>query len=125
MTQSNFEKNGGTYTQVGDYLIPDLTIPPEEQNIHIGVWGMRHKRYLMENQRVTFNIMQMNGTLWKHLADIDKQAEDMFSQLVKQMTKAEGITEQLKADNQMLWVQRMNNIRNRATEVVNAGLIYS
>ena len=125
MTQSNFEKNGGTYTKVGDYLIPDLTLPPEEQNIHIGVWGMRHKRYLMENQRVTFNIMQVNGTLWKHLADIDKQAEDMFLRLVNDMAKAECVTEQLKAEDQMLWVQKMNNIRNRATEIVNTELIYA
>ena len=125
MTQSNFEKNGGTYTKVGDYLIPDLTLPPEEQNIHIGVWGMRHKRYLMGNQRVTFSIMQMNGTLWKHLADIDMQAEDMFFRLVNDMAKSEGITEQLKAGDQMLWVQKMNNIRNRVTEIVNAELIYA
>ncbi len=125
MTQSNFEKNGGTYTKVGDYFIPDLTLPPEEQNIHIGVWGMRHKRYLMEDKRVTFNIMQMNGTLWKYLADIDKQAEDMFLRLVKDMAKSEGITEKLKAKNQMLWVQKMNNIRNRASEIVNAELIYN
>ena len=125
MTQSNFEKNGGTYAQVGDYLIPDLTLPPEEQNIHIGVWGMRHKRYLMENQRVTFNIMQMNGTLWEHLADIDKQAEYMFLRLVNDMAKAEGVTELLKAEDQMLWVQKMNNIRNRATEIVNTELIYA
>ena len=125
MTQSNFEKNGETYTKVGDYLIPDLTLPPEEQNIHIGVWGMRHKRYLMENQRVTFNIMQMNGTLWKHLADIDKQAEEMFLRLVNDMAKFEGATEQLKAENPMLWVQKMNNIRNRATEIVNSELIYA
>ncbi len=125
MTQSNFEKNGGTYTQVGDYLIPDLTLPSEEQNIHIGVWGMRHKRYLMENQQVTFNIMQMNGTLGKHLTDIDKQAEAMFLRLVNDMAKAEGVTELLKAENQMLWVQKMNNIRNHATEIVNAELIYA
>ncbi len=125
MTQSNFEKNGGTYTKVGDYIIPDLTLPPEEQNIHIGVWGMRHKRYLMENQRVTFNIMQMNGTLWKYLADIDKQADDMFLRLVNDMAKSEGVTEQLKAENQMAWVQKMNNIRNQATEIVNTELIYA
>ena len=125
MAQSNFEKNGGTYTKVGDYLIPDLTLPPEEQNIHIGVWGMRHKRYLIENQQVTFNIMQMNGTLWKYLADIDMQAEEMFLRLVNDMAKAEGVTELLKAENQMLWVQKMNNIRNRATEIVNTELIYA
>ena len=125
MTQSNFEKNGGTYTNVGDYLIPDLTLPPEEQNVNLGVFGMRHKRYLMENQRVTFNIMQMNGTLWKHLTDIDMQAEKMFLRLVNDMAKFEGVTEKLKAENQMLWVQKMNNIRNRATEIVNAELIYA
>ena len=125
MTQSNFEKNGETYTQVGDYLIPDLTLPPEEQNIHLGIWGMRHKRYLMENQRVTFNIMQMNGTLWKHLAEIDKQADNMFLRLVNDMAKSEGVTEQLKSENQMAWVQKMNNIRNRATEIVNTELIYA
>ena len=90
MAQNNFEKNGGTYTKVGDYLIPDLTLPPEEQDIHIGVWGMRHKRYLMENQRVTFNIMQMNGTLWKHLADINEQADEMFNQACKGYGKIRG-----------------------------------
>ena len=125
MTQSNFEKNGGTYTQVGDYLIHDLTLPPEDQAIHIGVWGMRHKRYLMENQRVTFTIMQMNGTLWQHLADIDKQAEEMFNQLIKDMAKAEGVTEQLKATDQMAWIGAMENIRNRAMEIVNSELIYT
>lgn len=92
MTQSNFEKNGGTYTQVGDYLIPDLVLPSEEQNIHLGVWGMRYKRYLMQNKKAIFNVMIANGTLWKHLSEIDKQAEEMFNQLVKQMAEAEGIT---------------------------------
>ena len=124
MTQSNFEKNGGTYTEVGGYFIPDLILPPEDQDIHIGVWGMRHKRYLMENKHVTFNIMQGNGTLWRYLADIDNDAEEMFELLVKQMSKAESVTEQLKTENQMLWVQKMNNIRKRATEIVNAELIY-
>ena len=125
MTQSNFEKNGGTYTKVGDYLIPDLTLPPEEQNVHLGVFGMRHKRYLMENQRVTFNIMQMSGTLWKHLADNDKQAEEMFLRLVNELAEKEGIMETLKADNQMEWVWRMNAVRETATEIVNNELIYT
>ena len=125
MTQSNFEKNGGTYQKVGDYYIPNITVPPEEKDIRIGIWGMRYKNYLKENKRVTFTIMQMNGTLWQHLADIDKQAEEMFNQFIKDMAKAEGVTEQLKAENQMLWVQKMNNIRNRATEIVNAELIYA
>ena len=105
MTQSNFEKNGGTYTQIGDYLIPDLVLPPEEQNIHLSVWGMRYKRYLMQNKKAIFNVMLAKGTLWKHLSDIDKQAEEMFNQLVNQMAEIEGVTEQLKAENQMLWVQ--------------------
>ena len=125
MTQSNFEKNGGTYTKIGDYLIPDLTLPPEEQDIHIGVWGMRYKRYLMQNKKAIFNVMLANGTLWKYLSEIDKQAEEMFNQLIKQLAENEGITEQLKAENQMLWVQRMNNIRKHATEIVNAELIYN
>ena len=125
MTQSNFKKNGGTYTQVGDYLIPDLVLPPEEQNIHLGIWGMRYKKYLMQNKKAIFNVMIANGTLWEHLSEIDKQAEYMFLRLVNDMAKAEGVTEQLKAENQMLWVQKMNNIRNRATEIVNAELIYA
>ena len=125
MTQSNFEKNGGTYTQVGDYLIPDLVLPPEEQNIHLGIWGKRYKRYLMQNKKAIFNVMLANGTLWKHLSEIDKQAEEMLNHLVKQMAKDEGVTEQLKAEDQMFWVQKMNNIRDRAAEVVNAELIYA
>ena len=125
MAKSKFEQNGGTYRKVGDYYIPNITVPPEEKDIRIGIWGMRYKNYLKENKRVTFTIMQMNGTLWQHLADIDKQAEEMFNQFIKDMAKAEGVTEQLKAENQMLWVQKMNNIRNRATEIVNAELIYA
>lgn len=114
-----------TYTKVGDYLIPDLTLPSETDERPIGVWGMRHKRYLMEHKKAIFTIMQMNGTLQTYLADINEQADDMFFRLVKDMAKAEGITEQLKVENQMLWVQRMNNIRNRATEIVNNEFIYT
>ena len=113
-----------TYTKVGDYLIPDLILPPETDNRSIGVWGMRHKHYLMEHKKAIFTIMQMNGTLQTYLADLNEQAEDMFLRLVKDMAKAEGITEQLKVDNQMLWVQKMNNIRNCAAEIVNEELIY-
>ena len=86
---------------------------------------MRYKNYLKENKRVTFTIMQMNGTLWQHLADIDKQAEEMFNQLIKDMAKAEGVTEQLKATDQMAWIGAMENIRNRAMEIVNSELIYT
>lgn len=112
-----------TYTKVGDYYLPDLTLPPEEDTRPIGIWGRRKKEYLMNHQKALFTIMSMNNTLHTHLADINEQAEDMFLQLVNDMTKAEGITEQLKAEDQMLWVQRMNNSRNRATEIVNQELI--
>ena len=113
-----------TYTKVGNYLIPDLTLPPETDERPIGAWGMRHKRYLMEHKKAIFTIMQMNGTLPTYLADLNELSEDMFLRLVKQLAENEGITEQLKAENQMEWVGRMNNIRSRATEIVNSELIY-
>ena len=113
-----------TYTKMGDYLIPDLILPPEKEQRSIGVWGMRHKRYLMERNKAIFTIMQMNGTLQTYLADLNEQADDMFIRLVKQLAENEGITEQLKTDDQILWVQKMNNIRNRAMEIVNMELIY-
>ena len=120
---SDFEKNGGTYTQVGDYLIPDLALPPEKENRKIGIWGIRHKRYLLEYKKDVVEIMQMNGTLQTYLADISEQAEAMYIRLINDMEKVEGVTEQLKAENQMLWVQKMNNIRIRAFEIVNKELI--
>ena len=113
-----------TYTKVGDYLIPDLTLPLEKEQRPIGIWGKRHKRYLMEHKKAIFTIMEMNGTLQTYLADLNEQAEDMFLRLVKQLAENEGITEQLKAENQMEWVGRMNNIRSRAAEIVNSELIY-
>lgn len=124
MTMTIFEKMGGTYTQVGDYLLPDLKLPEEEQQ-PIGVWGQRHRRYLKEHRRATYATLLTSGRLNSYLADIDRQAEEMFLRLVKQMAEAEGITEQLKADNQMEWVGRMNNIRSRAMEIVNCELIYA
>jgi len=124
MTMTIFEKMGGTYTQVGDYLLPDLKLPEEEQQ-PIGVWGQRHRRYLKEHHRATYATLLTSGKLNGYLADIDRQAEEMFSRLVKQMAEAEGVTEQLKADNQMEWVDRMNNIRSRAMEIVNSELIYT
>ena len=123
MAQTIFEEMGGTYTQVRDYLLPDLKLPEEEQQ-PIGVWGQRHRRYLKDHRRSTYATLFTNGKLNSYLADIDRQAEEMFSRLVKQMAKAEGVTEQLKADNQMEWVGRMNNIRNKAMEIVNSELIY-
>ena len=123
MTTTIFEEMGGTYTQVGDYLLPDLKLPQEEQQ-PIGVWGQRHRRYLKGHRRATYTTLLTSGKLNSYLAGIDRQAEELFSRLVKQMAEAEGVTEQLKADSQMAWVCRMNNIRNRAMEIVNSELIY-
>ena len=123
MNKSSFEQNGGTYRIVGDYRVPDITLPAEARK-PLGMWGLKRKDYLMNHKRVQFNIMLMTGTLWTHLAEVDEQASDMFSRLVEQMKVNEGITEQLKADNQMEWVSRMNNIEARAKEIVNHELIY-
>ena len=122
--KSSFEQNGGTYRTVGDYKIPNITLPAEAMK-PLGLWGLKRKDYLMKHKRVQFNIMLMNGTLWTHLAEVDEQASDMFSRMVEQMKVNEGITEQLKADDQMEWVARINNIRSRAEEIVNTELIYS
>lgn len=118
------EKNGILYTLQGDYYLPDLKLPDEE-NKPIGLWGQRHARHLKQNHKVLYMNLLTSGKLSSYLADIDKQAEDMFFRLVKQMAKREGVTEQLKADNQMKWVARMNNIRSRATEIVNNEIIYN
>lgn len=123
MAKTIFEEMGGTYTQVGDYLLPDLKLPEEEQQ-PIGVWGQRHRRYLKEHRLATYAALFTGGKLNSYLADIDRQAEEMFLRLVKQMAEATGVTERLKADRQMEWVRRMNNIRNRAMEIVNSELIY-
>ena len=118
------EKNGLWYELQGDYYIPCLKLPEEEQQ-PIGVWGQRHLRYIKENRKILYLNLLTSGKLNGYLADLDKQAEEMFSQLLKQMAEREGVTEKLKADNQMEWVGRMNNIRNRVTETVNTELIYS
>mgnify|MGYP002590478593 CR=1 FL=1 len=122
MKKTIFEQMGGTYTQVGDYLLPDLTLPPEEER-PIGVWGQRHARYLKQHHKILFYSLLTSGKLNAYLAEIDRQAEDMFFRLVKQMAEREGVTEQLKAENQMEWVRRMNNIRNRSAEIINHELI--
>ncbi len=124
MQKSSFEQNGGTYRTVGNYRIPNVTLPAEASK-PLGVWGLKRKDYLMKHKRVQFNIMLMTGTLWTHLAEVDEQASVMFSRLVKQMKVNEGITEQLKADDQMEWVARMNNIEARASEIVNYELIFT
>ena len=118
------EKTGTRYTLQGDYYLPDLALPAEEQH-PIGIWGQRHLRHIKQNRRVLYANLLTSGKLNSYLADINRQAEEMFSRLVKQMAEREGVTEQLKADNQMEWVARMNNIRSRATEVVNTDLIYT
>ena len=124
MAKTIFEEMGGTYTQVGDYYLPDLKLPEEEKQANIGVWGMRHKRFLKENHRVLYANLMTSGKLVAYLDDIEQQATAMFLRLVKELAENENITEKLKAENQMLWVQKMNNIRNRATEIVNSELIY-
>ena len=124
MEKSLFEQLGGTYTQAGDYLLPNLTIPEEEQK-PIGIWGQRHARYLKRYHKILYYNLLTSGKLNAHLAEIDRQAEEMFFRLVKQMAEREGVTEQLKAQNQMEWVRRMNNIRNRAAEIVNTEIMYS
>ena len=118
------EKNGLWYELQGDYYLPCLKLPKEEEQ-PIGIWGQRHRRYLKENCKVLYADLLTSGKLNGYLADIDRQAEEMFSRLVKQMAKAEGITEKLKADDMMSWVGRMNGVRSRAAEIVNAKLIFA
>ena len=118
------EKNGLWYEKQGDYFIPCLSIPEEEQK-PIGIWGQRHLRYIKQHKRVFYTNLLTSCKMNSYLADIDKQAEEMFSRLVKQLAEKENITEKLKAENQMIWVQRMNNIHSIAMEMVNADLIYA
>lgn len=123
MEKSLFEQMGGTYTQEGDYLLPNLTLPEEEQE-PIGIWGQRHAQYLKQNHKVLYMNLLTSGKLHSHLAEIDKQAEDMFYRLIKEMAEKQGVTEQLKATDQIAWVGKMNAIRNSATEIINQELIY-
>lgn len=117
------ENNGLWYELQGDYYIPCLKLPDEEQ-VPIGVWGQRHHEYLRRNKRMTLSILQISGELNGYLVDIDQQAEEMFERLVKQIAAAEGVSEQLKAADQMAWVGKMNSIRNLANEIVNNELIF-
>ena len=118
------EKNGLWYELQGDYYIPCLKLPEEEQQ-PVGIWGQRHLRYIRQHRKVLYINLLTSGKLNGYLVDIDKQAEEMFSRLIKQMAEREGVTEALKAENQMEWVGRMNNIRSRATEIVTNDLIYT
>ena len=124
MKKTIFEEIGGTYIRHGDYLIPCLTLPEEKQRF-VGVWGQRHLRYLKEYRRGVYLNMLTSGRLNDYLADIEEQAQKRFERIVEQMAESEGITEQLKATDQVAWVGEMNNIWSRAREVVNAELIYN
>ncbi|HRM34382.1 MAG TPA: TnpV protein [Ruminococcus bromii] len=123
MAKTIFEEMGGNYVRQGDYNLPCLSLPAEKENKPIGVWGQRHLRYLKQHRKVLYTNLITSGKLNGYLADIDAQAEDMFLRLVEQMAEREGVTEQQKAENQMEWVGRMNNIRSRAMEIVNEEII--
>ena len=113
-----------TYRQVNDYMIPNLKLPPEESALRLGKWGMLHKNYLEKHNPIIFATLLTQGNLYQQCAEIDTQAQQMFNTLTAQMIKSENITEQLKEQNQLEWVKQMNNIQNRATEIVNEELIY-
>ena len=125
MAKTIFEEMGGTYVRQGEYNLPCLSLPAEKENKPIGVWGQRHLHYLKQHRKVLYTNLLTSGKLNSYLADIDKQAEDMFLRLVKQMSEREGVGEQLKAENQMEWVRAMNNIRHKAMEIVNHEVIYA
>jgi hypothetical protein len=124
MANTIFEQTGGTYTQVGDYMLPDLLPAEEEKKANIGAWAMKHKRYLKQNHKVRYYNLLTSGKLNSYLVDIEQHAQDLFLRLVKDLAEKENATEELKATDMMLWVRNMNNIRNRATEKVNADIIY-
>ena len=124
MGNSIFEEMGGRYEKQGDYLIPCLTLPTEKETV-IGVWGQRHLRYLKEYRRVTYTNLLTSGRLNAYLADTDRQAQERFETLTEQMKQAQGITEQLKAENALEWVQRMNNVKACAREIVEREIIYT
>ena len=125
MIDTLFEQLGGTYTQVGDYLLPYLSLPAEKETGNIGVWALRHKRYLKQHHKALYYNLLTSGKLHSHLADIEEQAQQLFLRLVNELAEKEGVTEQLKSTDQMAWVRRMNKIRNRAAERVNNEVIYS
>lgn len=125
MAKTIFEKAGATYTQVGDYMLPDLLLAEEEKEANIGIWEMRHKRYLKQNHKVLYYNLMTSGKLNSYLADIEQQAQNLFLRLVKELAEKENVTEKLKSTDMMLWVQKMNNIHNSATEIVNERIIYN
>ena len=124
MTYTLFEKSSSIYTRQGDYLLPNLTLPAKEETGYIGVWGQRSLNYLKHHRKVLYYNLLTSGKFHSHFADTEKQAQQLFLRLVKDLAEKENITEELKATDMILWVQRMNNIREHATEVVNNKLIY-
>ena len=124
MAKTIFEQTGGTYTMQGDFCLPNLTLPPEEER-HIGVWAQRRLRYLKQHHKILYCNLLTSGKLHSHLADVEEEAQSLFLRLVKEYAEREGLTEQLKAENPTEWVQKMNNIRSRAAETVYADLIFA
>ena len=124
MKETLFEQNGGTYTQQGDYLLPNVKLT-DQPEYEIGVWGQRRRLYLKEHHRILYYNMMTKCTLYPHLADVEQRAQKMFDKLVDEMTMNEGITEQLKASDMITWVKRMNAIKEQAAEIVNAELIFN
>ena len=124
MAKTIFEQMGGTYTMQGDYCLPNLKLPAEEER-PIGVWAQRRRQYLKQHHKILYYNLLTSGKLRFHLADVEKEAQSLFLRLVKEYAEREGVTEQLKAENPMEWVQKMNNIRNRAAETVYADLIFA
>ena len=124
MNETIFEQFGGTYTKQGDYLLPNLTLPAEKETGNIGIWATRHKRYLKQYHKVLYYNLLTSGKMNSYLDDIEQQAQHLFLQLVKEFAKKENITEELKAADILLWVQKTNNIRSRATEIVNNEVVY-
>ena len=124
MKKTIFEEMGGTYVRYGDYFIPNLTLPEEEEMRFVGVWGQRHLQYLKEYRKTVYLDLMMSGRLNSYLADIEEQAQKRFERIVEQMKQAQGITERLKSENQMEWVGKMNNIQSCAREIVDKEMIY-
>lgn len=123
MTDTLFEQLGGTYTQQGDYLLPNLT-PPEKDVRPIGIWGQRRLRHLKQYHKAIYYNLLTSGKLHSHLADTEEQAQALFSRLVRELAEKEGVTEQIKSADPIAWVRKMNNIRNRSSEIVNAEVVF-
>ena len=124
MAKTIFEQTGGTYTMQGDYCLPDLTLPAEEERL-IGVWAHRRRQYLKQHHKIVYYNLLTSGKLRSHLADVEEEAQSLFLRLVKEYAEREGVTEQLKVQNQIEWVSRINNIRNRAIEVANMDIVFA